>query len=972
MEEHVMVSLRRFAAAILTVCLPATAVAVEPNPRSDLYGDGLPPGATARLGTLRFRAAGPVGHLAYSPDGKQLVAQSHDAVSLWDTETGRKLAEFSGHKVGPLAWRPDGRGVMLVTEAGGRERIGDFTRERLKPLPPKEYYEQLRTPGNAAQRDDEEFHGHAISPNGKYLVVGRRGNRDRARAITVWNIELGKPLEEFLVVHDLGPQQGNCHGIVFSPDSKFVGVVSGPKAFNDGTFPEQSKWLLALYDLAVGKEQFRLAIPPPRSVGEHWVVAMAAEARYVAVASHDTMCRVYEWGQKEPVLTIGAGPKRENGSGWNALTFAGDRLFAANGEDQSLHVYELKTGKPLRPAARLDYGIGQGMALSADGKRLAVAGRNGTIRQFDALSGREFEPAAGHFGGITGLQVFAQGRKALTWGEGADARLWDLSTGKELQRFSLPRFTGPLSMSPDEKLVLAVSGGKLRLFDAATGDEQAAPGDLATARANALHRAGDGRSIVLGDDASVSIWDWPDGRLRRRIEVEADLKFALRPARTFQLTPNGKLLLSRGLADLTLWDLDVEASKQMTIWNGNAVEREPELLLTVVGDGTRVAFSGRVMGDDEFPGNFGVPAGKAKAPKKAKAAPGGFGPGGVEPPGKKGRGLAVGGFGGQEDGPFGKGGFGGQEIQDGFPGGQGIQGAFGQAGGFMPAQGFGKKKVQIPRAIALWDIRFGKLVRTFQPFDSGATCDLVADPGGFVIASSELDFDGFGNVLLYEVATGGIRRQLPPTNVVTALAFTDDGQRLVTVGHDTAGLVWDMSLMSAARGRKPADDAELEDAWNTLAVPAAAAAYDALLVFASNPERAIDLLRQRLRPIPILNAAKLDQIVADLEDEKFLTREHAANELEKLGRVGLPAMRTRAPKAQSREAKLRLAQYLERYETSKLLPDELRTLRALELLEHAATPASRALLAELSAGEPAADVTMRARAAQTRLDWRKK
>src|SRR5436190_16599029 len=141
----------RFAVVILIVCLPTVAVALEPDSPTDLYGDPLPLGAIVRLGTLRFRAAEASHRLAYSPDGKKLVAQSHETISLWGAETGRKLAEFAGNKVGPLAWRSDGSGVMLVTETGGKERIGDFTRERLKPTPNKEYYEQLQLRGFAAQ-----------------------------------------------------------------------------------------------------------------------------------------------------------------------------------------------------------------------------------------------------------------------------------------------------------------------------------------------------------------------------------------------------------------------------------------------------------------------------------------------------------------------------------------------------------------------------------------------------------------------------------------------------------------------------------------------------------------------------------------------------------------------------------------------------------------------------------------------------
>ena len=46
---------------------------------------------------------------------------------------------------------------------------------------------------------------------------------------------------------------------------------------------------------------------------------------------------------------------------------------------------------------------------------------------------------------------------------------------------------------------------------------------------------------------------------------------------------------------------------------------------------------------------------------------------------------------------------------------------------------------------------------------------------------------------------------------------------------DLTALVWDVSLTGAARGTKPATDAELEAAWKTLEQPDATRAYEALV-----------------------------------------------------------------------------------------------------------------------------------------------
>jgi len=294
--------------------------------------------------------------------------------------------------------------------------------------------------------------------------------------------------------------------------------------------------------------------------------------------------------------------------------------------------------------------------------------------------------------------------------------------------------------------------------------------------------------------------------------------------------------------------------------------------------------------------------------------------------------------------------------------------------------GFGGavKQASMPTSIngmALWDLHTGKMLHLFESIQGdgyrASPRDIAADPGGFVIAIMEEIQSDPGSVVLYEVATGQIRRRIfSGTRETAALAFTPDGKRLVTVSHDTTGLVWDVSLLSAVRGRKPAAHAELEQAWKALAEPSARAAYDGQLVLASNPSGAVELLQQRLRPVPTIGAATFDRIVADLEDEKFLTRERAASELDKLGRIGVVAIRARALKAQSREAKLRLTQYLERYDSPKLTADELRSVRALEFLNHVATSEARDLIAELAKGESTADLTIRALSIKTRLERR--
>src|SRR5436305_13501854 len=88
--------------------LPAAA---PPAVRLDHFGDSLPVGAVARLGSMRLRHL--TAQLDVSPDGSQ-VASMDVRLRLWDRASGRLLREFDQDEImlWTMAFAPDGKKVL--------------------------------------------------------------------------------------------------------------------------------------------------------------------------------------------------------------------------------------------------------------------------------------------------------------------------------------------------------------------------------------------------------------------------------------------------------------------------------------------------------------------------------------------------------------------------------------------------------------------------------------------------------------------------------------------------------------------------------------------------------------------------------------------------------------------------------------------------------------------------------------------
>jgi hypothetical protein len=124
-----------------------------------------------------------------------------------------------------------------------------------------------------------------------------------------------------------------------------------------------------------------------------------------------------------------------------------------------------------------------------------------------------------------------------------------------------------------------------------------------------------------------------------------------------------------------------------------------------------------------------------------------------------------------------------------------------------------------------------------------------------------------------------------------------------------------------------------------------------------------------LKPVPIGDDKQIASLIADLDSDKFPTRQRAARELDRLGESVLGACEAALAGNPSAEARRRLEALQGKYtdQGRNPTPERLRALRALEVLELCGSTEARAVLRVLAQGARGAALTQHAKAALDRL-----
>jgi WD40 repeat protein len=299
--------------------------------------------------------------VAFSPDGRHLIAGSDEAVGaiVWDADDGREVRRLPKHEKAAqsVAFSPDG-GLMASGSSGGGVRIWDARTGQLR--------HELR--GHEGRRVTAVvFH-----PDGRWLATAGWD-----RTVKLWDTTTGE------LLHTLRGHHGLVSGLAFSPD--------GRRLASSGIHEKTVK----IWDPVTERDIL--------SLRGHTLpcncVTFSPDGRWLASAGDDRTIRIWD------ATPLGGNQGRESrtcehGREVWSVAFSPDGSYLASASwDTTVHLWNARTGAPLR---KLDHPpAGADVVFSPDGRRLAAStitsDRIAITKVWDIPTGEEVFTIDGYF-----------------------------------------------------------------------------------------------------------------------------------------------------------------------------------------------------------------------------------------------------------------------------------------------------------------------------------------------------------------------------------------------------------------------------------------------------------------------------------------------------------------------------------------------------------------------------------------------
>jgi RNA polymerase sigma factor (sigma-70 family) len=510
--------------------------------RKDLYGDPLPNGAQARLGTLRLRHRCMTASAVFTRDGKTaIVGDGEGFIVYWDVATGKEVRRLPKMQGGIYA--------LAITRDGKTLAAGTWGSVSLWEIATGKLLSQATVIQDAVTQ-------MRFTPDGKTLALRYQGD-----VMHLWDIDGEKKLRE------LKGHMGNVASMDLSPDGKTLA---------SGSWKDPN---IRLWDIATGKEKRRIPIGGEDVLG----LAFSPDGKSLAASGNLAGFGFFDPDTGKRIRKI-----QDYHGGMSTFIYApdGKTMFGLSGH--SLNVLDASNGKLLHTFDAPPRSMA-GLTISSDGKTLATFwGGAHTFDLWDTASRKLLHPAPGHRTYITSLVFSANGRQVFSVAGISDfpLQIWDAQTGERRDELGKnPNSVQRIVPSPDGKLLAACgyNDHTIRLWDPDNRKEvRVFKGH--TFPIDSVAWSADGKTLAsVSREKSLRLWDAATGKQRWMTTIQLDW------AGVVALSPDGKTVAVGGFRDglIRLWS--VETKKEL-----QSIKTPQQFVLTLdfSPDGSSLASAG--------------------------------------------------------------------------------------------------------------------------------------------------------------------------------------------------------------------------------------------------------------------------------------------------------------------------------------------------------------------------------------------